>query len=262
MKDSNTTTTQGPGSLERMVSRRLVVSYGGGVNSSAMLVEMHKRGIRPDLCIFADTGGERPETMDALLKMSEWNKAHGLPEIVVVREKETLEENCLRGKRLPSIAYGFKSCSEHWKARPCNRYLKTWLTKGEEYTMAIGYDAGEERRMRESDDGGRNNWYPLIEWKLWRDDCEEICRAESLPVVKSSCFFCPSMKKHEIYSLKKDHPDLAARAVAMENNAELITLSGLGRNFAWRDLLKQDEDQLKLFTDAGTPEIPCGCYDG
>jgi hypothetical protein len=31
-------------SVERLVSR-LVVAFGGGVNSTAMLVEMHKRGI-------------------------------------------------------------------------------------------------------------------------------------------------------------------------------------------------------------------------
>lgn len=40
----------------------LVVAYGLGVNSTAMLVEFARRGIRPDLILFADTGGEKPET--------------------------------------------------------------------------------------------------------------------------------------------------------------------------------------------------------
>ena len=40
----------------------LVVAYGLGVNSTALLVEFVKRDIRPDLILFADTGGEKPET--------------------------------------------------------------------------------------------------------------------------------------------------------------------------------------------------------
>jgi hypothetical protein len=40
----------------------LVVAYGLGVNSTAMLVEFARRSITPDLILFADTGGEKPET--------------------------------------------------------------------------------------------------------------------------------------------------------------------------------------------------------
>jgi hypothetical protein len=36
----------------------LVVAYGLGVDSTAMLVEFVHRGIRPDRILFADTGGE------------------------------------------------------------------------------------------------------------------------------------------------------------------------------------------------------------
>jgi hypothetical protein len=36
----------------------LVVAYGLGVDSTAMLVEFARRGIRPDLILFADTGGD------------------------------------------------------------------------------------------------------------------------------------------------------------------------------------------------------------
>jgi 3'-phosphoadenosine 5'-phosphosulfate sulfotransferase (PAPS reductase)/FAD synthetase len=40
----------------------LVVAYGLGVDSTAMLVELARRHIQPDLILFADTGGEKPET--------------------------------------------------------------------------------------------------------------------------------------------------------------------------------------------------------
>lgn len=35
----------------------IVVSYGGGTNSTAMLIAMVLKGIKPDLILFADTGG-------------------------------------------------------------------------------------------------------------------------------------------------------------------------------------------------------------
>jgi hypothetical protein len=36
----------------------LVLAYELGVDSTAMLIEFARRGIRPDLILFADTGGE------------------------------------------------------------------------------------------------------------------------------------------------------------------------------------------------------------
>ncbi len=40
----------------------LVVAYGLGVDSTAMLVEFARLRIRPELILFADTGGDKPET--------------------------------------------------------------------------------------------------------------------------------------------------------------------------------------------------------
>ena len=40
----------------------LVVAYGGGTNSTAMLCGFREIGIKPDLILFADTGAEQPHT--------------------------------------------------------------------------------------------------------------------------------------------------------------------------------------------------------
>jgi len=183
---------------------KLVVAYGGGVNSTAMLIEFYNQNITPDLILFADTGGERPDVYAAVARVSDWCAAVGFPRIVTVHEPgPTLEEDCLTRNALPALAYGFKSCSDRWKRRPQERYLKTWLSKGERYRKAIGFDIGERRRSRESDDPRCENWFPLIEWELWREDCERICQDAQLPVAKSSCFFCPSMKRQEVIQLSK-----------------------------------------------------------
>src|SRR5688572_29721776 len=106
----------------------LVVSYGAGVDSTAMLVAFVRRGIRPDYILFADPGGEKPETLAFLPLMDAYLHAAGFPPITTVRYEprdfkhwppyHTLEENCLTNGTLPSLAFGFRSCSQKWKIVP------------------------------------------------------------------------------------------------------------------------------------------------
>jgi hypothetical protein len=99
----------------------LVVAYGLGVDSTALLVEFARRGIRPDHILFADTGGEKPETYRYLDVIQPFLRRQGFPEVVTVRYRparapyHTLEEQCLHTRTLPSLAYGGKSCSLKYK---------------------------------------------------------------------------------------------------------------------------------------------------
>jgi hypothetical protein len=241
----------------------IVCSYGGGTNSTAMLIGMVERGERCDLILFADTGGEKPNTYEHIAEFSQWLKAAGMPEIIMVKGSQPLqivdgglEGELLRRKALPAIAYGFKTCSQKWKAEPIDRYLRDMGAT--DVTILIGFDSDEPHRAKPYE-GKR---YPLIEWGWGRDECIAAIKRAGLKLPgKSACFFCPSSKKHEILTLKRDYPDLAARAVAMENNAELTTIKGLGRDFAWRDLLAWNEAQLDMFPHESRIEIDCGCYD-
>ena len=79
----------------------LVVAYGLGVDSTALLVEFARRGIRPDLILFADTGGEKPETYAYLPVIQRYLAGAGFPAVVTVRYRpvraaySTLEGQCL-----------------------------------------------------------------------------------------------------------------------------------------------------------------------
>jgi hypothetical protein len=247
-----------------------IVSYGAGTNSTAMLVGLHERGERPDFILFADTGGERPETYRHRDTVSNWCESVGFPRIVMVRKEgnmETLEENCLRVNMLPSIAYGFKSCSGKYKIQPQEKWANNnaqckdvWKAGGKVLKL-IGYDADEHHRAKIPEDKKYTYRYPLVEWDWGREECVEAIDRAGLPQPgKSACFFCPSSKPREILELSRTHPGLLARALAMEANAELTSVKGLGRSFAWRDLVRFNEAQIDMF--AHTPEIPCGCYDG
>ncbi len=258
-----------------------IASYGGGTNSTAELIECVNRGIPIDLIMFADTGGERPETYEYVRMFSQWLVEHGYPAIVWVARVDyqgnvlTLEQDCLYLHALPSIAYGYKKCSEKFKIQPQDKYVNNWeparavWSKGEKVIKLVGYDAGEPWRVKPERDRLDKKYlkrYPLIEWDIDRDGCMEIIAKAGLPQPgKSSCFFCPSMKKHEVAALSKDHPDLLGRALTIEKQADLLTIKGLGRNWNWNNFVKYEMAQGKMFGECMTwyeTNVPCECYDG
>ena len=259
-----------------------VVSFGGGTKSTAMLIGMWEKKIPVDLIMFADTGGERTKTYQYIEIFNKWLIEHGMPEITIVKtvdhngDRYSLERECLERKSLPSIVYGFKKCSEKHKIRPQDKYCNNFQPckyswdKGEKVFKYVGYDAGEERRKINAfpidlQDKKYKKVYALIEWGWYREDCDKKIIEYGLPLPgKSSCYFCPSMKKKEIRELRKSEPELFAKAVALEENAKdnLITVKGLGRNYAWKDLIEWEESQISMCEMFDDDSIPCGCYDG
>jgi hypothetical protein len=235
--------------------RLIQVAYGAGVNSTAMLIGLHRRGIRPDRILFADTGGENPETYGYLPVIQRWLASVGYPQVITVRRTgryASLEEDCLAHDTLPSLAFGLKSCSLKWKRDPQDAYCKNeWpeaaraCGRGERIAKLIGYDAGpaDMRRLKEITEPAEiarfEHFYPLIDWGWDRERCREEIAREGLPVPpKSACFFCPASKWAEVRKLAHNHPRLADRAVTLEVNAAqgkhgLRSTRGLGRNWSW-----------------------------
>ena len=272
----------------------LIVCLGLGVNSTAVLVGLKQRGIRPDLILFSDTGGEKPETYLYLDILQEWIKKIGFPEIITLRYQHpsvrlftkmclidpaiaikfkmkylTLEEECLNAATLPSLAYGSKTCSQKWKKTPQEKFIELikeaqeiWK-QGGKITTILGYDAGEIRRTIPNDGTNKKylNWYPLIEWGWHRAHCILAIDKEGLPLPpKSSCFFCPANKKAEIRLLRENHPKLLARALQIEANTKHPgSVKGLGRRFSWAELMEEDIPTL----DGWDSTINnCDCWDG
>jgi len=260
-----------------------IVSFGGGTNSTAMLIGMYEKEIPVDLILFADTGAERKHTYEHIELMNFWLPVHGMPEITIVEnvdchgDRFTLERECLQNRSLPSIAYGFKQCSIKHKIGPqdkfCNNYqpcIDVW-GKGEKPIKYIGYDAGEENRifnakLRDTTDKKYDKNYALYDWGWYREDCIEKIQHYGLRLPgKSSCFFCPSMKKSEIRDLHRNEPELLKRAIALEDNAQetLVTVKGLGRDWSWKNFIEYEKNQVGLCAmyDKDDP-MACGCYDG
>lgn len=251
----------------------LAGAVGVGVNSIAYLIGYYERGIRPDVLTFADTGGELPHTYKILEQLQKWCKDIDFPEINIVRkvnkegEIETLEENCLRIKSLPSLAYGFKKCSHKFKIEPQDKFMnnyppaKAHWKAGNKVTKAIGYSAEEWHRQRIPEDKKYIYVYPLHEWRWDRSKCIEKCKEYSFCPAKSACFYCPATKKAEVIALSKMYPDHFKRAIEIEKNSAPTDtdVKGLGRYWSWQNIVEADEAQLKMFEEA--PDLGCGCMN-
>jgi len=208
------------------------VNFGGGVNSTALLLLMHQRGMFPAWVLFSDTGSERPETYENVARVKDWCASVGFPFEVVrwIRKDgsfESVHDNCLRTEYLPSKAYGYSGCTYKWKIQPMAKWRKQ--NGLDESVVAIGYDVGEKARVKkakiacqdaEYDPSLRTLWYPLIAWEIDRAGCEEVLKKQGWPTVKSSCFLCPHMRKGEWESLKAEHPSLFKIALDVEAGAK------------------------------------------
>lgn len=232
-----------------LLGRRIVVCFGAGVDSTALLVVLWLSSIRPNLITFADTGGEKPETYVHLVRMNEVLRGWEWPEIVVCRKntKEstpyvTLQGECLANETLPAIAFGMKSCSMKWKQEPQDQYLmgvksgpnaraphSLWLESqlsGSRIVKLFGYDSGRAdlRRSRNLPlaDENFDRSYPLQVLGWVRADCVHVIvevLGLALVPIKSACWFCPASRRWELYWLAAYHPDLLEQALEIERNA-------------------------------------------
>ena len=203
----------------------VVIAYGGGRDSTAAIIEMHRRGVRIDAIIMADTGNERPETYAFLVIFNVWLRANGLPEITFVRyiphkaPYHTLEGNMVMNATLPGIVFNRHTCAQKFKIQPQDAHIRGWApaqrawANGRKVTKIIGFLPEEEYRLKRADarahagafspENGRYDFrFPLMVWGMDLAACIETIKRAGLPVPpKSSCYFCASMKPDEVRRL-------------------------------------------------------------
>jgi len=197
---------------------REMVSFGCGVNSVAMVILLVEEGWRGPI-VFADTGGEHPDTYCYL---HYFQREYLVPRGLEIRRlwsgspyhskkaSMPLEKYCLKAGIIPLLAVRW--CSVEWKRDP----LKRWAKAYEVERQLVGISASEPSRVRDDPTVG----YPLVERGVTREKCRRIIRGEGLIVPrKSGCFFCPGAGVAGWKTLHFEYPELYERAIAMEDNA-------------------------------------------
>jgi hypothetical protein len=200
----------------------MVLAYGMGADSTALLLELEARGTPPDLVLTADTGAENPLTYDYYRMICAWMDERGIRHEMVRytprRFKNwpayyTILENVLTNATLPSISLGRHSCSLKWKVAPQDAFLRQWeparaaWAQGQKVVRLIGYDASpaDTRRYTHAATIGNELFdcrYPLRDWGWDRQRCIARIEEAGLPVPpKSSCFICGAMQASEVRAL-------------------------------------------------------------
>jgi len=225
-----------------------ILSFGGGVNSTAILV-LHAMGkIKLDAIIFADTGSELPETYEY---MEEYIKSlcAGLQLPFHRVAKGDLFQYYWEKKLIPFRIQ--RQCTDKYKIRPIKAFMKE---KYPDAITVIGIDYGERHRAERF----RGVFeFPLIDMEINRDNCERIIQNYGLPIpVKSGCFFCPFTKKQGWINLLRDHRDLFLKAECFEQNSKKYPKFTLTRKPLQR-IRESIENQQSLCDWIDQEESPC-----
>ena len=194
-----------------------VLSYGGGVGSTVLLL-LKKEEIEE--AIFVNHGGDYPYTYEYVKYISE----NVFPITVIKPNVEgfnNLYDYLMAKCIIPSIKFRWRTYK--FKILPVKKYIKKKYRKA---TMLIGYTYDERERIKEQKNKDITFEYPLVDEKITRRQAIEIIQRYGLKVPqKSACWFCPFMKKSEIFALKKRYPDLFEKLKKLHSNCMRKDLS-------------------------------------
>lgn len=205
-----------------------VFSFGGGVQSTAVLVLVGQGRLQYDAMLFVNVGddSENPETLRYVQEIARpFAEANGI-RFEELSKPESLLAWTLRSERsitlpmyLPGGGPGNRECTRYYKIRVVARWLKDHgATREQPATVGLGISTDEYQRARtESGLPYEVLEYPLLALRLSRADCLRIVASAGLPQPpKSACWFCPFHRIADWRRMKHDAPELFRRAVDLE----------------------------------------------
>lgn len=219
-----------------------VLNYGGGWQTTGLLALIEQGKLpRPDVIAIANTGREKRSTWRYLENTARPRmQAIGLDIVIAPRSLAYVDIYAHNGDLLLPVwtKTGKMSafCSNEWKQRVINRYLKLLalgytheqiekLTTDEvqaamqrkadepEYNHWIGFTYDERDRIKSRE----NKSFPLVEMMLTKADIRTIIRAAGWPDPNSSaCWMCANLDNAEWRWVRDNTPDDFERACQLD----------------------------------------------
>lgn len=197
----------------------VVWSCGGGVQSAAIAALIVSRKLpKPDVAVMADTGREASETWRYFYSVLSPQLATVGVDLVLLNHEKWSTVDLFGGaeestalmpmftNRTGTVGQTSKYCSNEWKSRPIDRYVRSLgLERGVRW---IGFSVDEFHRARSHDAAASwNQSYPLIDLRMTRADCQALVRRMGWPAApRSSCWMCPYRSDTEWRHLKATDP--------------------------------------------------------
>jgi len=193
-----------------------ILSFGGGVNSVALMLWLIDRGIDFE-AVYINHKCDWPETYEYIDYLED--KVYNITKVNVnVEGFDNLYDYCWKHKILPAVGRR-RLCSYKFKYEQFNRYiLERYNDNAECVTVFIGYTYDEKKRVKiYKNKYGYKYKYPFVENKITRSGCIRIIREHGLKVPhRSNCYICSMQTKREWIELYSKHPDLFYNAVRLE----------------------------------------------
>jgi len=221
--------------LERQQMTIRAISYGGGVQSTAMVVLAAQKIIDYPIALFSNVGddSEHPATLEYVRNIAiPWAAEHGVEIHELQRTKKDGTVETLMGRitregsksiaipvRLTNGMPASRSCTADFKIAVVGKWLKAHGANADDKaTVAIGISTDEIQRINnKKPEKYQTVEYPLIDLRLSRSDCKQIIKKAGLPVPpKSSCFFCPFHRPLVWSEMRRDEPELFEKAADLE----------------------------------------------
>ena len=253
------------------------VSYGGGVQSTALLVLAAQREIDFPTFLMANVGddSEHPATLRYVREVAmPYAEAHGIQMHLLNRTKRDGSTETLWGRlmregsrslairvRMDNGAPGKRSCTADFKIKVTGKWLKEHgASKDSPATIAIGISLDEiHRANNRRSEPHEQIVYPLLDLKMRRSDCEKVIADAGLPVPpKSSCFFCPFARLTAWRDLATDYPEQFEAACHLEDTLNQRRAM-LGKDNVWRT---RYAIPLRDVTSDAQPRLPLNDLDG
>lgn len=212
------------------------VSFGGGVQSTALLVLAAQGRIDFPLFLMANVGddSENPATLRYVEQHARpYAASHGIELVVLDRIKRDGTTETLWGRltregsrslpipvRMSNGAPGTRSCTADFKIKVIGKELKRrGATAETPATIGIGISVDEIHRANNRRvEPHEQIVYPLLDLGLRRTDCARIIREAGLPVPpKSSCYFCPFHRPETWQDMRREQPEEFEKACQLED---------------------------------------------
>lgn len=190
-----------------------VWSCGGGTQSAAIAALICDGKLpKPDHALMVDTEREKSSTWRYVYGTIQPRlKAAGVDLVVIPKsDYATVDLYAKNGDLLLPVFNGTTGklpgyCSNEWKRRVMDRWLRDHGMKAANAVYWIGYSLGELQRVR----AGKYR-YPLIyEHPMRRSDCRACLASlgwELPPAGGSACWMCPNMSDREWTELRDHDP--------------------------------------------------------
>ena len=223
-----------------MLKRLELLSFGGGVQSTAIIVLIEQGKLpKPDAILWSDTGEESEDVyahiealkprLNAIAPFHVTRKGGKRPRLGMA-----VIDKALTGKGSNTLPYFLRNpsggdpqlvqrgCTYNYKTQPLHQMARRLVkaaggkaTKEDPgYRFWLGISRDEMQRMKS------DSWHPLIEEfdGRWRKDavsrleCQTIMAAAGQSAPRSSCVFCPFRTKHE-WSILSDNDKARVREI-------------------------------------------------